>query len=162
MFNILVDLCDLDAGFKELHDRLALAKTFNQRVNIFSSWALQKQLLADKREKMFNVILSDHQSKVNSVSGLSDFLCYSPRQLSRKFTALTGFNTEEFLLYRKYLRSLSLLNNPNTSLTDIAYQSGFSDQSHFIKTFKHYTVITPGDYRNKKKHIPAHFFEDVR
>lgn len=31
-------------------------------------------------------------------------------------------------------------------LSDVAYDNGFSDQSHFIRSFKEFTQITPNDY----------------
>jgi AraC-like DNA-binding protein len=31
-------------------------------------------------------------------------------------------------------------------LTDVAYKTGFADQSHFIRSFKEFTQITPNDY----------------
>jgi AraC-like DNA-binding protein len=41
------------------------------------------------------------------------------------------------------------------NLTDIAYDNGFADQSHFIRSFKEFTQITPNDYLRsglKEKH----------
>ena len=32
------------------------------------------------------------------------------------------------------------------SLTEVAYELGFADQSHFINTYKKYTELTPGDF----------------
>jgi AraC-like DNA-binding protein len=31
-------------------------------------------------------------------------------------------------------------------LTDVAYENGFADQSHFIRSFREFTHITPNDY----------------
>ncbi|MCF3110529.1 helix-turn-helix domain-containing protein [Niabella sp. CC-SYL272] len=35
-------------------------------------------------------------------------------------------------------------------LTDIAYDSGFADQSHFIRVFKEFTGLTPNEYLAKR------------
>lgn len=32
------------------------------------------------------------------------------------------------------------------SLTDLSFQHGYADQSHFIRTFKEFTALTPGEY----------------
>jgi AraC family transcriptional regulator len=40
--------------------------------------------------------------------------------------------------------------NSKLSLTEIAYASEFSDQSHFIKVFKMYIGMTPSQFRNKR------------
>ena len=87
---------------------------------------------------------------------------YSPRQLSRKLTEATGMNTEEILLYKKYLHALDLIHQSDLSLTQIAYQSQFSDQSHFIRSFKTYSGMTPGVYKASKGFMKGHFYENVR
>ena len=97
-----------------------------------------------------------------SVKELAQSLCYSPRQLSRKMAEATGMNTEEILLYKKYLHAVHLMHHTDWSLTQIAYQSNFSDQSHFIKSFKTYTKMTPGEYRAGKSYVKGHIFENVR
>lgn len=36
-----------------------------------------------------------------------------------------------------------------TRLSDIAYEQGYADQSHFIRAFKEFTGFTPGEYLGK-------------
>ena len=71
-------------------------------------------------------------------------------------------NTEEILLYKKYLHAVHLMHHTNLLLTKIAYQSHFSDQSHFIKSFKAYAQLTPGEYSRNKGNVKGHIFENVR
>ena len=35
-----------------------------------------------------------------------------------------------------------------SKLSDIAYEKGYADQSHFVRTFKEFTNITPKEYLN--------------
>ena len=77
-------------------------------------------------------------------------------------TEATGMNTEEILLYKKYLHSVHLIHHTDLSLTKIGYESNFSDQSHFIRSFKNYTNMTPGDYKNSKSFVKGHVYQDVR
>ena len=74
----------------------------------------------------------------------------------------TGMNTEEMLLYKKYLHAVHLIHNTQLSLTAIAYRSQFSDQSHLVKTFKAYARMTPGDYRRNKAFVKGHIYGNVR
>lgn len=97
-----------------------------------------------------------------SVKTLADSLCYSPRHLSRKIIEATGLNAEEILLYKKYLHAVHLIHYTSLSLTEIAYDCHFSDQSHFIKSFKAFTGMTPGEYKRIKSDVKGHVFEDVR
>lgn len=157
-----VDLALVDKNIHSLWYRLAEAAGFPERVDIISSWLLMDCFNKSPQEEMIDQFLLNPYSKNYSVSGLARELCYSPRQLSRKFYGLTGMNTEDTLLYKRYLHAVHLLHRKDLSLTQVAYESNFTDQSHFIRTFRSFTRMTPGDYRKQQKHIPGHFYQDVR
>ncbi|MGB1004752.1 MAG: helix-turn-helix domain-containing protein [Salibacteraceae bacterium] len=42
---------------------------------------------------------------------------------------------------------MDLLKNTSLSTTEIAYECGFADQSHFIRTFKNLNGFTPKQYQ---------------
>ena len=159
-FNSVVDLTLLDARFNSLWHQLAEHKTFDDRIAAIVDW----MVLPDwqPRENMVNNFLYNSGQHDLSVTELAQSLCYSPRQLSRKMTEATGMNTEEILLYKKYLHAVHLIHHTDLSLTKIAYESSFSDQSHFIKSFRNYTNMTPGEYKNTKSFIKGHVYQDVR
>lgn len=70
------------------------------------------------------------------------------KQLERKFKETTGFSPKEF---QRIHRVLELIRNPGSyknnnierKLTDLAYNSAYSDQSHMIKDFKSISGILP-------------------
>jgi AraC-like DNA-binding protein len=35
-----------------------------------------------------------------------------------------------------------------SKLSDIAFHNGYADQSHYIRSFKEFTNLTPGEYLN--------------
>lgn len=72
----------------------------------------------------------------------------NPAYLSREFSKY--FDNMSFGEYMRKLRiekGIQLMENVNYSLTEIAYLTGFSDQSHFNRTFKKQTGHNPLDYR---------------
>jgi AraC-like DNA-binding protein len=160
--DILVDLTLLNATFSNLWHELAEQKNFETRVSIFSRWIQSKQFSWQAQEKLMNHFLCAPNQHDLSVGQLADSLCYSPRHLARKIFEVTGMNTEEVLLYKKYLHAVHLMHHAKLSLTEIAFKSNFSDQSHFIKSFKAYTHLTPGEYNRNKSLVKGHIFEDVR
>ncbi|WP_345253782.1 AraC family transcriptional regulator [Flaviaesturariibacter amylovorans] len=157
-----VDMTLVDGAFDSLWHELLEASSFAARVAVVCTWLLGRQAELCPRGLEFNRFLSEHDIEGLSVKSLSERMCYSPRQLSRKLMALTGRNTEENLLFRRYLRALHLLHGTDAPLTDIAYDCGFSDQSHFIRTFRSSAGMTPGAYRRQRSHLAGHLFEDVR
>jgi AraC family transcriptional regulator len=44
-------------------------------------------------------------------------------------------------------KALSLVKSGEESLTSVAYECGFADQSHFIRTFKQMTGFLPAMYQ---------------
>jgi len=160
--NATIDLTIVDASAQYVWQQLAELDTFAQKVAVVSDWINKKWRPLDNREEMINQFLSGNNDAVPTVAQLASDVCYSPRQLSRKMLALTGMNTEETLLYKKFLLSTQLMHNTNLSLTQVAYHSQFADQSHFIRTFKQFAAITPGEYIAAKGPLPGHIYKGVR
>jgi AraC-like DNA-binding protein len=162
LLNITVDLTLLDATFNSLWHQLAEQNDFDARVAVFLDWLRPKLITWQPREQLINHFIYAPNQHDSSVTGLANSLCYSPRHLSRKLVDATGMNTEEILLYKKFLHAVDLIHQGGLSLTEIAFQSHFSDQSHFIKTFKAYAAITPGEYKRSMSKIKGHIYTDVR
>ena len=69
--------------------------------------------------------------------------------LSRAIPKYLGSTLGNYLRQQKIRNAINLMMNPKLSLTDIAYQCGFSDQSHFSRIFKLYFNKTPKSYRKE-------------
>jgi len=73
----------------------------------------------------------------------------SPSYFSRLFKSETGQTFSGYLQAIRIEHAKSFLRRKDCSMTEIAEQTGFFDQSHFIKAFKHATGMTPGLYRRR-------------
>lgn len=160
--NTLVDVTLLDATFRSLWHQLAEQSNFEARVSTFLGWLERRFPEREPRERLMNDFLGGARYHDLTVTALASSLYYSPRHLSRKITEATGMNTEEMLLYKKYLHAVNLIHQSDLTLTEIAHESHFSDQSHFIKSFRAFTGMTPGTYKRTKSDVKGHIFEDVR
>lgn len=79
---------------------------------------------------------------------LAKILDIHPMHLSRDFHKYFHCNLGEYIRKLKVNKSLDSLHNNHESLTDIALDCGFSDQSHFTRSFRENMGITPLKYRN--------------
>ena len=52
----------------------------------------------------------------------------------------------DYLNYQRIEHAAYMLSTSHETVTDIAYACGFNDLSYFIKTFKKYKNVTPGQY----------------
>lgn len=83
-----------------------------------------------------------------SLQQVSDELAINPAYLSREFSKY--FDNLSFGDYIRKLRidkAIRLMETTGYSLTEIAYLTGFSDQSHFTRIFKKQTGQTPTLYK---------------
>ncbi len=85
-----------------------------------------------------------------SLKEVSQSLNVHPTYLSREFSKY--FDDLSFGDYIRKLRiekAIQLLDDPDHTLAEIAYLTGFSDQSHFNRIFKKYTGKSPSEYRKR-------------
>lgn len=68
------------------------------------------------------------------------------RKLERNFRKQIGISPKQLGRVIRLQTALHMLLNKNESLTRIAYESEYFDQAHFIKDFKEFTGITPGEF----------------
>jgi AraC-like DNA-binding protein len=83
-----------------------------------------------------------------SVVRIASEACLSPYHFSRLFHRHTGMSPYAYAVFSRVKKAARLL-NAEKSLTDIAYDCSFFDQSHFIKTFKKHVGVPPGRYESK-------------
>jgi AraC family transcriptional regulator len=89
-------------------------------------------------------ILSDQWNRFPSLYDLSAELNIHPVTISKTFLKYNGITLSEYMRKMKVKRSVNMLLNTNSSLSEIAYACGFSDQSHMTRLVRHYTGYTPG------------------
>ncbi|SHJ75001.1 AraC family transcriptional regulator [Hymenobacter daecheongensis DSM 21074] len=92
-------------------------------------------------------LLNDCWEESPSLAQLSGSLGISPVSISKHFPRYFGCTYGEYMRRLKISRSLELLSRPALSLTEVALECGFADQSHFIRTFKAQTRFLPKDFR---------------
>jgi len=87
-----------------------------------------------------------------SLQQVSGELAINPAYLSREFSKY--FDNLSFGDYIRKLRidkAKHLMDTSTYSLTEIAYLTGFSDQSHFTRIFKKQTGLNPSVFKKKCK-----------
>lgn len=94
-------------------------------------------------------ILQDRWTEFPSLEDLSNELKVHPITISKYFAKYKGITLSEYMRKLKVRRAIGLLINSTDSITEIAFQCGFSDQSHLTRLTKHYTGFTPGALRSQ-------------
>lgn len=88
-----------------------------------------------------------------SLEEISDEVNMTVPAYCRYFKKQSGKTFTHFVNEFRIVHACKLLSEENDSITEIAYESGFNNFSHFNKLFKKTTGNTPSGYRNSIKRI---------
>jgi len=88
------------------------------------------------------IVLNANNTNI-SLDEIADFTGISKYHFLRVFKKYTGFTPKHFIQNIKINNARKQLTNDGISLTQIAMECGFYDQSHFIRTYKKFYGGTP-------------------
>lgn len=133
---------------KILEEKMMLAKDNQQRVQLISAFLLEQ---LRKRSPHFTTMHTAVQGVIATkgminVQQLASSYCLSPRQFERKFKELSGFSPKKYARIIRFQAALMEYDHKHKSLTDIAYECGYYDQSHFIHDFREFSGYHPKQY----------------
>lgn len=98
--------------------------------------------------KLEEILWEDNQDL--DLNGLANQLDIHPIHLSREFGRYFGIGLSDYIRMVKVNKAFHLImDQPALSMTEVCYQCGFYDQSHFILTFKKYYHFTPKKFHKK-------------
>lgn len=116
-------------------DDAAMCKTRSRKESIF--------------ENFYEALLQHYQSQ-RSVSFYADLLCLTPKHLSGVIKEVSGKTAGEWVDELVILEAKALLNSSGMNIQEISDRLNFANQSFFGKYFKHYTGLSPKEYRKTR------------
>lgn len=137
----------------ELLERLENADS-SERTKILANFFLvnSKQKKHPKLvDDLLNFILSNNFDNGIRINKIAKEINYTSKHLITQFKDVTGITPKRlFQINQVNFASKLMWENKDKSLTNIALESGFYDQSHFIRTFKKITSFTPSNFRKQQ------------
>ena len=134
---------------KEKHTQNPVDHLF---IDVFNKFIKQKAALKKTPDwvKELRGIIQDQIDTNLSLTDISKSLDINPSYLSREFSK--HFNDLSFGEYIRKLRiekAVELIKANQYSLTEVAYLTGFSDQSHFTRIFKQHMGKSPSTFKKE-------------
>lgn len=146
---------------KALEQKIIEAESTQARIEAVEGFLLSKladQPVIDKIVKSTVEALSSTKGK-DSISSILDNNMSKRRSLERKFSKQIGISPKQLGRIIRLQAALKLmLNNTGEKLTQIAYESEYYDQAHFIKDFKDFTGTNPKDYLGHEQMMVSSLF----
>ncbi len=146
---------------RELEEKIIEAKDTKLRIEIIESFLLER---LNEKSTVENIVKTtvDALLSTNGNAQIKTILkgdLSKRRLLERKFVKEIGVSPKQLgKLIRLQSALKMLLNKETENLTNIAYQSDYYDQAHFIKDFKEFTGTSPREFLGNENMILSTLF----
>lgn len=90
-----------------------------------------------------------HYAEPLDVAAIARVAHVSPAHFSRRFKTVFGETPHRYLQRRRIERSMALLRDTATPVTDVALTVGFTSLGTFSRTFRDIVGTSPTDYRSR-------------
>lgn len=135
---------------KRVENLINFSKSLQKRYTQYATLKPKDIAVSNLDEKFLlqvESILKEHLSEPDfNAQAFSELMSMSRMQLHRKLMALTGLSTSQFIRSQRLKMSITLLQESNLTVSEVAYQVGFNTVSYFIKCFKEAYNNTPNSY----------------
>lgn len=132
-----------------LKTQLIYSQTTARKIEVLDNLLIH-QLQQHNRECELIRLVTDEimcNPATEILSQLQEKLQINERTFQRLFKKYVGVTPNQYRRICQFETSFTQLREKNfDKLTDVAYDNGFADQSHFIRSFREFTDTTPNDY----------------
>jgi len=131
-----------------LTEKILTARNNNERVSILSDYLLKKLRQFNNPDSTLHECIKHFIFSRNPVciEETTRQFNISERQLERKFKTITGLTPKTYSRISRFQQAMKNYGRKFKNLTDIAYECGYYDQSHFIHDFREFSGYEPGTY----------------
>ncbi|WP_425238049.1 AraC family transcriptional regulator [Ulvibacterium sp.] len=106
----------------------------------------------DRINKVFNHVKANFKEEI-SLDEMADLVSMTVPSFCRYFKKITNKTFVQFVNEYRLVHASKLLAEKPMSITDVCFESGFNNFSHFNKQFKAFTGQNPSEYRNQLKKV---------
>ncbi|MDQ6477090.1 chromate resistance protein ChrB domain-containing protein [Dyadobacter sp. LHD-138] len=135
---------------KQKHTQSPAEKLLLAVFNTYLDKQKSEELKTPKWAKELKEIIQD-QIDTNlslSLKEIAEGLQIHPSYVSREFSKyFSNLSFGEYIRKLRIEKAIDLLSTSDHTLSEVAYLTGFSDQSHFNRIFKAHTGQNPSNYR---------------
>ncbi|AWM80296.1 AraC family transcriptional regulator [Gammaproteobacteria bacterium ESL0073] len=139
------NLTEVDPSAAIVIDKIAQAHSFDEQINIFITH-YQEHLLTSELSglcKQINQLILSNNGDIR-IADIESLTGFSTRYIYKTFTDQFGISPKFYCLTLRFQNALlKLLYNDSVTLTELAIDLGYADQSHFLREFKKFAAVSP-------------------
>jgi len=111
----------------------------------------KKHSVIDERLTQVFQYIDKHISTPITISVLADLCCLSESRFKNLFKEQTGFTPGDYIQRKRIQRAIQLLKqNPDITVSNVAYQFNFSSPQYLSSVVKKYTGFSPSILKGQK------------
>ncbi|MFK7905606.1 MAG: ATP-binding protein, partial [Chitinophagales bacterium] len=131
--------------------RQKLQEKYSQLLQSSSNEASKESITNPFLQKLIQTIEAHLNDIELSAKLLSEYMFMSRQQIHRKLRALTNYSTTEFIRLIRLQKAEILLKTQQYTMTEIAYEVGFSTPSYFSRAFVKQYGVSPSKWLQKER-----------
>jgi AraC-like DNA-binding protein len=109
------------------------------------------RIVEQVKQLIIKLVRSGEMLEGNLSDYLTDHVHRDYQQLSRLFSSVEGKSIERYFILQKIERAKELIVYGELTLSEIAYDLGYSSQQHFSRQFKKETGLSPSHFKGVKE-----------
>ncbi len=147
--NELTDRCEsakglLSFSLDSVLERVVNLDTLNQLNSMLESHIAKRQPDSARIDDVVAFIEATHG--ITRIDDTATIFGISRRQLERTFLETVGVSPKLFCSITRFRHAARLIRRASASLADVAFESGYLDQSHMSHEFRRLTNLSPAIY----------------
>ena len=140
------DLSRMDDTVKKL-SRIELVEKKISVISSFMDFLFEKSNNDPDSSIQLAISMIIKENGKITIKDLRERLFITERTFERRFVSQVGVTPKQFARIIQFQSSLNQITDEDYyRLTDVVYRHGYTDQSHFIRTFKGFTGMTPREF----------------
>ena len=130
-----------------------LATSEEYKVLNAEGFTMQSEVKDNNRINIvFNHVKNNFKEEI-PLEEIADLVSMTVPSFCRYFKKITNKTFTQFVNEYRLVHASKLLAEQPMSITEVCYESGFNNFSHFNKSFKAFTGQNPSEYRNQLKAV---------
>ncbi|SFU66493.1 AraC-type DNA-binding protein [Pustulibacterium marinum] len=131
----------------------SLANSNNYKILNAKGFAMETQMQDNDRINMVFNYVKDHFKEQIALEEIAMLTSMTVPSFCRYFKKITNKTFTQFVNEYRLVHASKLLAEQPMSITDICFESGFNNFSHFNKSFKAFTGKSASQYRQELKKV---------
>ncbi len=150
-FNLKILLARID---NLIRTRRRLRKLFGKHATPMPETATNNPIDQQFLKAVYQVLEDNFADPDFSQDDIAATLCISRSLLYKKIKSLTDRSVTDFVNFFKLEKARALLAPGGVTISEVAYQTGFSDPKYFSRIFKKFFGYPPSEYAARQRKAP--------